>query len=59
MGYSHTPPHLCISPMATQREIPPDLTDDEKSVLFKNLDAVLNSGILYALLHGEERRSVS
>ncbi len=47
------------SPMATQTDIPSDLTDDDKAVLLQSLDAVLNSGILYALLHGEEQRSVS
>ncbi len=39
--------------MATQIDNPSDLTDDYKVSLFQNLDAVLNSGILYALLHGE------
>ncbi|PBK75007.1 hypothetical protein ARMSODRAFT_1055857 [Armillaria solidipes] len=38
--------------MATQTDIPPDLTVDEKALLFQFLDAELNSGILYALLYG-------
>ncbi len=45
--------------MATQTDIPSRLTDDYKAFLFKNLDAQLNSGILYALLHGEQRLLVS
>ncbi|KAK0445285.1 uncharacterized protein EV420DRAFT_1484341 [Desarmillaria tabescens] len=38
--------------MATQTDILPDLTDHEKAFIFQFLDANLNSGILYALLHG-------
>ncbi|PBK67626.1 hypothetical protein ARMSODRAFT_319538 [Armillaria solidipes] len=38
--------------MVTQTDIPSDLTDDGKAFLFQNLDAQLNSAILYALLHG-------
>ncbi|SJL12923.1 uncharacterized protein ARMOST_16356 [Armillaria ostoyae] len=38
--------------MATQTDIPSGLTDDDKAFLFQNLDAELNAGILYALLHG-------
>ncbi|KAK0446378.1 uncharacterized protein EV420DRAFT_1715793 [Desarmillaria tabescens] len=38
--------------MATQTDIPPDLTDNDKAFLFQYLDAILNSIILYALLHG-------
>ncbi|PBL01653.1 hypothetical protein ARMGADRAFT_1071181 [Armillaria gallica] len=38
--------------MATQTAIPPDLTDDDKAVVFQNLDVILNSRILYALLFG-------
>ncbi|PBK67634.1 hypothetical protein ARMSODRAFT_1086129 [Armillaria solidipes] len=38
--------------MATQGDIPSDLTDDDKAVLFRFLDANLNSEVLYALLHG-------
>ncbi|KAK0219977.1 hypothetical protein IW262DRAFT_992579 [Armillaria fumosa] len=33
-------------------DIPPDLTNDGKAIIFQYLDAQLNSGILYALLHG-------
>ncbi len=44
--------------MATQTDIPSDLTDD-KVFLFQSLDANLNCIILYALLHGGQRRSVS
>ncbi len=50
---------VSASPMVTQTDIPSDLTDDSKAFLFQTNDAVLNSGILYALLHDEERRSVS
>ncbi|KAK0219980.1 hypothetical protein IW262DRAFT_1461148 [Armillaria fumosa] len=38
--------------MATQTDIPPDLTTDYKAYIFRFLEAQLNSGILYALLHG-------
>ncbi|KAK0238153.1 hypothetical protein EDD85DRAFT_936945 [Armillaria nabsnona] len=38
--------------MTTQTNIPSDLTDDSKAVLFQFLDAQLTSTILYALLHG-------
>ncbi|PBK94634.1 hypothetical protein ARMGADRAFT_60214 [Armillaria gallica] len=38
--------------MATCTDIPLDLTDDFKALLFQRLDAQLNSGILYALLYG-------
>ncbi|KAK0186518.1 hypothetical protein F5146DRAFT_1142892 [Armillaria mellea] len=38
--------------MATQTDIPPDLTDDDKAFIFPLLDANLNSQILCALLHG-------
>ncbi|SJK98318.1 uncharacterized protein ARMOST_01583 [Armillaria ostoyae] len=38
--------------MATQTDIPPDLTNDDKASVFQILDAQLNSTILYALLHG-------
>ncbi|PBK70839.1 hypothetical protein ARMSODRAFT_1003362 [Armillaria solidipes] len=38
--------------MATQTDIPSDLTDDFKVSLFQFLDAELNSTILYALLYG-------
>ncbi|KAK0219979.1 hypothetical protein IW262DRAFT_992948 [Armillaria fumosa] len=38
--------------MATQTDIPPDLTNDYKVFIFQYLDAELNSGILYALLFG-------
>ncbi|PBK94579.1 hypothetical protein ARMGADRAFT_1062235 [Armillaria gallica] len=33
-------------------DIPSDLTDSDKALLFQFLDAQLNSGILYALLYG-------
>ncbi len=46
-------------PMATQTDIPSGLTNDDKAFLFQLLDAQLNPGILYALLHGEQRCSVS
>ncbi len=45
--------------MMTQTYIPSDLTDDDKASIFQCLDAALNSTILYALLHGGQRRSVS
>ncbi|PBK70880.1 hypothetical protein ARMSODRAFT_1017656 [Armillaria solidipes] len=38
--------------MAAQTDIPSDLTDDDKALLFQFLDTWLNSGILYALLYG-------
>ncbi|KAK0496102.1 hypothetical protein EDD18DRAFT_1353723 [Armillaria luteobubalina] len=38
--------------MATQTDIPPDLTNDDKVYIFQFNDAQLNSGILYALLLG-------
>ncbi|KAK0458999.1 uncharacterized protein EV420DRAFT_344979 [Desarmillaria tabescens] len=38
--------------MAIQADIPPDLTDEDKALVFQVLDVVLNSQILYALLHG-------
>ncbi|KAK0232334.1 hypothetical protein EDD85DRAFT_793162 [Armillaria nabsnona] len=38
--------------MATQTDIPSDLTDDDKALVFHFIDAVLNSVILYALLDG-------
>ncbi|PBK67578.1 hypothetical protein ARMSODRAFT_1020583 [Armillaria solidipes] len=38
--------------MATQTDIPSDLTDDDKASIFQYLDAELNSTILFALLHG-------
>ncbi|PBK98817.1 hypothetical protein ARMGADRAFT_1131295 [Armillaria gallica] len=37
--------------MVTQTYIPPDLTDDDKAVLFRFLDAELNATTLYALLY--------
>ncbi|KAK0467401.1 hypothetical protein IW261DRAFT_1598238 [Armillaria novae-zelandiae] len=33
-------------------DIPSDLTDNDKASMFQDLDAYLNSMILYALLHG-------
>ncbi|PBK76389.1 hypothetical protein ARMSODRAFT_1078534 [Armillaria solidipes] len=38
--------------MAIQTNIPPDLTDIERALIFQILDAELNAKILYALLHG-------
>ncbi|PBK70810.1 hypothetical protein ARMSODRAFT_1033672 [Armillaria solidipes] len=38
--------------MATQTDIPSDLTNDEKASVFQILDDELNSGIFYALLYG-------
>ncbi len=45
---------VLASPMATQTDIPSDLTDDDKAAMFQKLDAALNSEILYALLYGEQ-----
>ncbi len=50
---------VLASSMAPQTDIPSDLTDDQKAFMFQFLDAELNSEILYALLHGEHRCSVS
>ncbi len=55
---SHKPFPL-LSPMAAQTAILPDLTDDDKASIFQSLDAILNSGILYSLLHGGKQHSVS
>ncbi|KAK0454017.1 uncharacterized protein EV420DRAFT_1696541 [Desarmillaria tabescens] len=38
--------------MAIQADIPPDLTNEDKASMFQFLNAELNSGIFYALLHG-------
>lgn len=38
--------------MAIQTNIPPDLTDADRTFIFQELDGELNSRILYALLHG-------
>ncbi|KAK0219978.1 hypothetical protein IW262DRAFT_1494158 [Armillaria fumosa] len=38
--------------MATQTDIPPDLTNDDKASIFQYNDTQLNAGILYALLLG-------
>ncbi|PBK81685.1 hypothetical protein ARMGADRAFT_1039188 [Armillaria gallica] len=38
--------------MATQTDIPSELTNDDKALVFQILDTWLNSEILYALLHG-------
>ncbi|KAK0220042.1 hypothetical protein IW262DRAFT_1297178 [Armillaria fumosa] len=38
--------------MVTQMDISPDLTNDDKVFIFHTLDIQLNTGILYALLHG-------
>ncbi|KAK0436049.1 uncharacterized protein EV420DRAFT_1673626 [Desarmillaria tabescens] len=38
--------------MATQTDIPPNLTDEDKASIFQVLDAELNSLILTTLLHG-------
>ncbi len=45
--------------MATQTDIPSDLPDDYKIFVFYDNDSQLNTGLLYALLHGRHRRSVS
>ncbi len=45
--------------MSTQADIPSDLTDDDKAIMFQYIDALLNSMILYALLHDEQPRFVS
>ncbi len=45
--------------MATQTDIPSDLTDDDKAQMFQLLDTWLNSMILYSLLYGGQRGSVS
>ena len=45
--------------MANQADIPSDLTNDDKASIFQDLDANLNSMILYALLHGEQPCFVS
>ncbi len=38
--------------MAAQTNIPPDVTDSDKALIFYKLDTELNSVILYSLLHG-------
>ncbi|KAK0453998.1 uncharacterized protein EV420DRAFT_1645219 [Desarmillaria tabescens] len=38
--------------MTYQLDIPPDLTGPDITFIYQNLDAQLNTGILYALLHG-------
>ncbi|KAK0496097.1 hypothetical protein EDD18DRAFT_1463253 [Armillaria luteobubalina] len=38
--------------MATQTDIPPDLTSDDKVLMSQSLDSALNAIILYAQLHG-------
>ncbi|KAK0237989.1 hypothetical protein EDD85DRAFT_564158 [Armillaria nabsnona] len=43
---------VLASPMATQTDIPSDLTDDDKAQIFQFLDGRLNSAILYMSLHG-------
>ncbi len=45
--------------MATQTDIPSDLTGRHKVHVFQYLDAQLNPKLLYALLHGEHRHLVS
>ncbi len=58
--YSHTPLLVfLVSSMATQTDIPSELTNDDKALVFQILNAKLNSGILLALLYGEHRCSVS
>ncbi len=52
-------PFLLLSPMAAQTAILPERTDDDKASIFQSLDAMLNSGILYSLLHGGKQHSVS
>ncbi|KAK0459016.1 uncharacterized protein EV420DRAFT_345841 [Desarmillaria tabescens] len=48
---NHLLRYFC-SPMAIRVDISSDLTNDDKTYMFQFLDANLNSGILYALLHG-------
>ncbi|PBK94913.1 hypothetical protein ARMGADRAFT_1029257 [Armillaria gallica] len=38
--------------MANQADIPSDLTNDDKALIFQQFDSLLNSMILHALLHG-------
>ncbi|KAK0443381.1 uncharacterized protein EV420DRAFT_1028707 [Desarmillaria tabescens] len=45
-------PSLLLFLMAIQADIPPDLTNEDKALMFQNLDDYLNSQILLALLHG-------
>ncbi len=45
--------------MVTQKDIPSDLTDDDKAAMFQDLDGWLNSTIVYALLYGEHQCLVS
>ncbi len=44
--------------MATQTNIPSDLTDDVKAYIFQFIDAKLNSIIMYALSYGGHGCSV-
>ncbi len=45
--------------MVAQTDIPSDLTDSDKALLFQILDAQLNSGILNALLYGGQQHLMS
>ncbi len=45
--------------MLTQTDIPSDVPDDYKALIFQYLDAQLNSKILEALLYGEQHHFVS
>ncbi|KAK0433381.1 uncharacterized protein EV420DRAFT_548470 [Desarmillaria tabescens] len=47
-----TAPFLLLSIMMTQADILPDLTNEHKAYVFQELDAELNTEILYTLLHG-------
>ncbi len=52
-------PLLLLSPMSTQADIPSDLTNDTKALIFQVLDGIWNSMMLYALLHGEQPHFMS
>ncbi len=45
--------------MVIWADIPPDLTGDDSAYMFQFLDAQLNCGTLYALLHGGWQPPVS
>ncbi len=45
--------------MANQADIPSDLTNNDKALIFQILDGYLNSMMLYALLHGEQPHFMS
>ncbi len=54
MLFSYPIARFLVSSMATQTDIPSELTDDDKALVFQILDSSLNSKILFALLHGED-----